>query len=76
MFIKILILTSSCASDGWYVQRERERVIRLSPEEREEIRQRCKHCWHSIYKEPTPEELERLNDNSLKSKIRNLYYGI
>ena len=37
MFIKILILTSSCASDGWYVQRER--AIRLTPEERERGRE-------------------------------------
>ncbi len=78
-FLLLLTLTfvAGCASDGWYRQNERERVIRLSPEERERIREKCKHCWSSIYKEPTPQELERLkNKDSWKYKIRSWYYGI
>ncbi len=78
-FLLILFIstTSGCASDGYYNQRERERVIRLSSEERLEIREKCKHCWSSIYKEPTPQELERLkNKDSWKYKIRSWYYGI
>jgi len=78
-FLLFLTFTfvAGCASDGFYNQRERERVIRLSPKEREEIRQKCKHCWPSIYKEPTSQELERLkNKDSWKYKIRSWYYGI
>jgi hypothetical protein len=77
LLMLLLSMTFGCASDGYYNQKERERVIRLCPKEREEIRQKCKHCWHSIYKEPTHQELERLkNKDSWKYKIRSWYYGI
>ena len=57
--------------------KKRERVIRLSIKEREEIRQRCSHCTDFIYKEPTQEEQKRLKkQDSWKYKIRSWYYGV
>jgi hypothetical protein len=77
LLIFLLSITFGCASDRWYNQKERERVIRLSPKEREEIRQRCKHCADFIYKKPTPEEIERLkNQDSWRNKIRSWYYRV
>ncbi|MFM2200056.1 MAG: hypothetical protein RL769_109 [Pseudomonadota bacterium] len=76
----LLSMTFGCASDGWHLQRERERFIRLSQGDREKARDWCKKnegCWMSLHKEPTPQELERLkNKDSWKYKARSWYYGI
>ena len=53
-------------SEEYYDHRERERFIMLTPDERErereEITQRSGWYRKDIYAEPTPEELEKLEN--------------
>jgi hypothetical protein len=79
LFLTFMFL-SGCASDGWYLQRERERFLKRPAEERERAREWCKDhegCSMNIHRELTPKEQERLkHKDSWKYKIRSWYYGI
>lgn len=78
--IILVIFISACASDGWYEQSERERFLRLNTKEQKLERIKCHELWGrecEVYKNPTPEEQERLkNKDSWEYKLRSLYYRV
>ena len=80
LLVSLASITSGCASEGWYRQKERERFLRLDTNKQEAEKTKCRELWGhecNVYKEPTPQEQERLkNKDSLKYKIRSWYYGI
>lgn len=52
LFLTFMFL-SGCASDGWYLQRERERFLKRPAEERERAREWCKN-HEGLFHEYTP----------------------
>ncbi len=76
----ISLFLFGCASDKFYNQKARERFLRLDNKEQKEERLKCSELWGhecDVYKEPTPQEQERLKNKHLwKNKIRSWYYGI
>ena len=75
--ILITLMMSGCYDSGCWLstkcheQRERERFIKLPFEQREQERQLNMQMWgtqthHTIYNEPTPQELKKLKDEKEK----------